>query len=212
MHSRLQGSTNAGGVAGSAYNGNGVAVFVNTFFEERVEQLFALAGRVETAFAAAGLDYRVVGGLATYLYVEEAEPDAGRLTKDIDILVRREDLDRITQAVEPYGLKYRHVAGVDMLVQAGEPSARRAVHMIFTGEKVRQEYPEPAPGMTAARTLKGIRLVPLADLVVMKLTSYRAKDEAHLKDLDEAGLITSEIESALSPTLRDRLAAMRSRA
>ncbi|HEV3330061.1 MAG TPA: hypothetical protein VG096_03705 [Bryobacteraceae bacterium] len=74
--------------------------FVNTFFEKRLEQLFDLAQRVEAAFAAAGLDYRVVGGLATYLYVEEAEPDAGRLTKDIDIAVRREDLPAISKAVQ----------------------------------------------------------------------------------------------------------------
>jgi hypothetical protein len=58
--------------------------FVNTFFEKRVEQLFDLARRVEEAFASAGLEYRVIGGLATYLYVEEVAPDAGRLTKDID--------------------------------------------------------------------------------------------------------------------------------
>jgi hypothetical protein len=57
-----------------------VTVLVNTFFEKRVEQLFDLADRVERAFAAAGLEYRVVGGLAAYLYVEEVEPDAGRLT------------------------------------------------------------------------------------------------------------------------------------
>ena len=68
-------------------------LLVNTFFEKRVEDLFALASRVEQAFDAAGLEYRVVGGLATYLYVEEREPDAGRLTKDIDIVVRREDLE-----------------------------------------------------------------------------------------------------------------------
>jgi hypothetical protein len=78
--------------------------FVNGFFEERFEDLFNLAQRVEAAFAAAGLEYRVVGGLATYLYVEEAEPDAGRLTKDIDIAVRREDLQAIAEAVKPVGL------------------------------------------------------------------------------------------------------------
>jgi hypothetical protein len=60
-----------------------VVLYVNTFFEKRVEQLFDLAGRVEAAFAAAELEYRVIGGLAVYLYVEEAEPDAGRLTRDI---------------------------------------------------------------------------------------------------------------------------------
>ena len=70
-------------------------VVVNRFFEERVEQIFDLAELVETIFSSAGIEYRVVGGLAVYLYVEEVEPDAGRLTKDIDIAVRREDLERI---------------------------------------------------------------------------------------------------------------------
>jgi len=76
-----------------------VSLFVNTFFEERLQDLFNLAERVKKAFDAAGIEYRVVGGLATYLYVEEAEPDAGRLTKDIDITVRRADLPRIAEAV-----------------------------------------------------------------------------------------------------------------
>jgi hypothetical protein len=184
-------------------------VYVNTFFEKRVEDLFNLAHRVEEAFASAGLDYRVVGGLATYLYVEEAEPDAGRLTKDIDIAVRRVDIEKISKAVEPFGLRYRHVAGVDMLVQAGEPSARRAVHMIFTGEKVRPGYPEPTPELGTGRTIHGIRLVPLVDLVRMKLTSFRLKDQTHIKDLDEAGLISSEIEASLTPALADRLRMVR---
>jgi hypothetical protein len=77
---------------------------------------------------------------------------------------------------------------------------------------VRPEYSEPAPDMAGSRTIKGIRLVPLADLVRMKLTSFRAKDEAHLKDLDETGLITLEIEADLPAALRERLAQMRARA
>jgi hypothetical protein len=188
-----------------------VDVFVNTFFEKRVKDLFDLANKVEQAFSAAGLDYRVIGGLATYLYVEEAEPDAGRLTKDIDIVVRREDLDAIAKAVEPFGLRYRHVAGVDMLVQDGQPSARRAVHMIFSGERVRPEYPEAVPELGTSRQLQGIRLIPLAGLVRMKLTSFRAKDEAHIIDMIEAGLITPEIEVGLSPELRERLDRARQR-
>lgn len=186
-------------------------VFVNTFFEKRVEQLFDLARRVEEAFSAAGVEYRVIGGLATYLYVEEAAPDAGRLTKDIDIAVRREDLDRIAQAVAPFGLEYRRAAGVNMLVQKEAPSARRAVHLIFTGEKVRPEYPEPAPEFGPGRKIRGVPVIALENLIRMKLTSYRAKDEAHLKDMDDAGLIKPELEARLSPILRERLAQMRAR-
>ena len=48
--------------------------FVNTFFETRVDRLFDLAKRIEQAFSSAGLEYRVVGGLATYLYVEGPSP------------------------------------------------------------------------------------------------------------------------------------------
>ena len=102
-----------------------------------MEQLFDLAALVERVFSSAGLEYRVIGDLAAYLYVEEVEPDAGRLTKDIDIAVRREDLERIAKAAEPFGLRHRHAGGVDMLVQADQPSARRAIHLVFTGERVR---------------------------------------------------------------------------
>jgi hypothetical protein len=186
-----------------------VTIYVNTFFEKRLERLLDMAGRVEAAFAAAGLEYRVVGGLAVYLYVEEVEPDAGRLTRDIDIAVRREDLGRIAQAVESFGLTYCQVRGNDMLVQSGAASARRAVHLIFTGERVKPDYPEAAPAIGACRKLQGVRLIPLADLVHMKLTSFRLKDQAHLKDLDEARLISPEIENGLSEILLARLAHVR---
>lgn len=176
-----------------------MAGFVNTFFEDRVDQLFDLAGLVEKIFSSARLDYRIVGGLATYLYVEEAGPDAGRLTRDIDI------------AAGSYGLSLRHVAGVDMLVLAEQPSARRVVHLVFAGEKVRPEYLAAVPALGPSKTIRGLQLIPLADLVRMKLTSFRAKDEAHLKDLDEAGLITPGIEADLIPALASRLAQTRAR-
>ena len=51
--------------------------------------------------------------------------------------------------------------------------------------------------------------MPLADLVRMKLTSFRLKDKTHIKDLDEAGVITTEIEAALSRVLQERLAQVR---
>ncbi len=177
-----------------------MAVFVNTLFEARVERLFDLAELVEKIFSSAGLDYRVVGGLAKCLYVEESDPESGRLTKDIDIAIRRQDLERIAKAAEPFGLQHRHVAGVDMLVQAAKPSAK-SVHV----------YPEAAPDLGTCRRIKGLRLIPLEDLVRMKRTGFRAKDEAHLKDLDQAGLITAEMEAGLAPALAERLAQVRAR-
>ncbi len=43
----------------------------------------------------------------------------------------------------------------------------------------------------------------------MKLTGFRLKDQVHLQDMDNAGLITTEIEARLPEVLRDRLAQVR---
>jgi hypothetical protein len=107
-------------------------------------------------------------------------------------------LPRIAEAVKPFGLEYRHTAGVDMLVQAGQPSARKAVLLVLAGGELGNLSTNP-----------GIAAHPLADLVRMKLTSFRLRDEVHLKDLDETGLITPEIEAGLPAALRARLAQVR---
>jgi hypothetical protein len=39
----------------------------------------------------------------------------------------------------------------------------------------------------------------------MKLTSFRFKDKAHIKDMQGVGLITPEIEASLPEQLRERL-------
>ena len=182
-----------------------------TAYDQHVGQLFEVLKRVTSALRAAGIEYRVVGGVAVFLHVSEKDPLAARMTRDIDMAVDRRDLDRIADAVRPYGFEYRHVAGVDMLVDAAKPSARSAVHLVMVREKVRPEYPEAVPDFSPpVETREGVLLAPVADLVRMKLTSYRLKDRVHIQDMDAAGLITAEVEGALPSELRQRLAEIRS--
>jgi hypothetical protein len=129
-------------------------------------------------------------------------------TKDVDIAVRRNDLEKIAEAAASFGLEHRHVAGVDMLVRPDQPSTRRAIHFVFAGETMRPDA-EPTPELGPYRQIRGLRIIPLVDLVRMKLTSFRLKDQTHLKDLDEAGPITPEIAKDLSPVLAERLAQVR---
>jgi hypothetical protein len=127
------------------------------------------------------------------------------------VAVDRRDLERIADAARPFGFEYRHVAGVDMLVDSVKPSARSAVHPVLVGEKVRPEYPEAVPDFSPpVETREGVLLAPVADLVRMKPTSYRLKDRVHIQDLDAAGLLTAEIEARLPNELRRRLAEIRS--
>jgi hypothetical protein len=185
-------------------------MMVNTFFENKVDQLFEVAARLAKALSQAGIEYRVVGGFAAYMHVNEVEPMAARLTRDIDVAIDRNDLDAIVEATRPFGFRYRHAAGVDMLVDADAPKAHSAIHLLFIREKVRKEYDEPVPAFSpAVRYENGISIIAVADLVKMKLTSFRLKDRVHIQDLDGAGLITPEIEAKLSPILKARLQEVR---
>ena len=181
-------------------------MLVNTVYESKVNQLRDIAVRLHGALQASGIRYQVIGGFAVFCHVDRIDPLAARLTRDVDVAIEREDLNRITEAAKTIGLSYRHVAGVDMLVDASAPEARSAVHLIFTKEKVRAEYLEPMPGLTEPTlTAGGFLIAPVADLVRMKLTSFRLKDKVHIQDMDSVGLITPHIEAQLSNTFRERL-------
>ena len=127
--------------------------------------------------------------------------------KHVDQLV--ELAGRFADALSQAGIEYRIVGGMDMLVDAQEPGARSAMHFIFVNEKVRQEYVEPVPDFSAAPMIDGLLIAPVADLVRMKLTSFRDKDRVHIRDMDSVGLITLDIETNISKPLRLRLAQIR---
>jgi hypothetical protein len=132
------------------------------------------------------------------------------LTKDVDLAVDRADLPRISAAVRSLGLEYRHVAGVDMLVDAKTPKARSGIRLLFAGEKVRSSDLAAVPGFSEpVVTSESILVISAADLVRMKLTSFRQRDKTHIIDMDSVGLITPEIEAALPEPLRDRLQQVR---
>jgi len=184
-------------------------VLTNTIFEGAVDQIIDVAARFTALLEKAGIPVSVVGGLATYLHVVQVDPPSARLTRDVDVAIDRARLEAIRAIVEPHGFIYRHAAGVDMFLLAENPNARSGVHLVFVGERVRPEYLEPVPGSAPVRAKEGILIAPVADLVHMKLTSFRLKDKVHIQDLDGVGLITPEIEAGLSEPLRQRLAEVR---
>jgi predicted DNA binding CopG/RHH family protein len=181
---------------------------VNTLFEERLFNLVGILHKITDRLTAENIPYEVIGGLAVLIHVEEANPELTSLTRDVDLMVSRSDLERIKLAAAKNGFRFRHAVGVDMLVYGDEESARNAVHLIFSGEKVRPNYPVPAPPIVPERKRihgKDVMVIPVADLVQMKLTSYRDKDRVHIRSLDAAGLLTHEAEKRLTPELLSRL-------
>jgi len=123
----------------------------------------------------------------------------------VDILLRRSDLDAATPPLASAGFIRRHVSGIDCFLDGPGSKVRDAVHIIFAGEKVRPEYPLPAPDVTESVPADQYRVLALPALVRMKLTSFRLKDKVHLLDLLDVGLIDAGWVPSLPPELGARL-------
>lgn len=161
--------------------------------------------RATAALEKAGIPYAVVGGNAVAAWVAKVDEAAVRNTQDVDILIRRSDLDAVKTALAPAGFVYRHVKSIDMFLDGPKAKARDAVHLLYSGEKVRAEDAVHAPTVDETDNTSGFRVVPLAALVRMKLTSFRRKDQVHLQDMLEIGLIDASWRQQLPPPLADRL-------
>jgi len=183
---------------------------INLMFEERLFNLVGILQKIADPLTTANIPYEVIGGLAVLIHVEAADPSQSVLTRDVHILIHRSDLDRVIAVAQSAGFQFRHAAGVDMFLYGGKPA--HAVHLVFTGEKVKPGQMVPNPALAPERkTIKGqeVWVIPIADLVRMKLSANRDKDRVHIRSLDAGGLITPEIERKLPEAMRARLQQVR---
>ena len=165
------------------------------------ERLLRAAGALEKA----GIAYAVAGGNAVALWVSRVDESAVRNTRDVDILIRRSDLDAAQSALSSVGFIYRHSKSVDLFLEGPEGKARDAVHIVFANEKVRPHEALPNPDVTDAVPTAEFRVLSLHALVRIKLTAFRDKDRTHLRDLIEVGLIDESWCERLPPELSERL-------
>ena len=161
--------------------------------------------RAVSALESAGVPYAVADGNAVAAWVSRVDEAAVRNTQDVDILLDRSDLDRAAVALAKAGFVRRHAAGMDLFLDGPAAKARDALHVVLAGEKVRPEYLEPAPRTSETEPLQRFRVLTLEALVRMKLTSFRLKDQVHLQDLRDVGLIDTSWYDRFSPELGARL-------
>jgi hypothetical protein len=166
---------------------------MNTLFEERLFELVGVLHRIVHVISEQRVPCELIGGLAVLVHVEEADPEHSMLTRDVDLMIDRADLERIKTAAAGGGFRFSYAGG--------ENSARNSVHLIF-----KEEMSDP-PLASEKKWIHGgeVTVIPVADLVRMKLSSYRLNDRVHVRSMDAAGLITPEVEAKLPLELSARL-------
>jgi hypothetical protein len=130
---------------------------------------------------------------------------AVRNTQDVDILLRRSDLEAARGAMEAAGFVHRHSAGMEVFLDGPAAKARDAVHLIFANEKVRPHEPAANPDVSESEAADQFRVLSLEPLVKIKLTAFRDKDKVHIRDLMDVGLVDETWLTRLPAELATRL-------
>lgn len=180
-------------------------------YEQGMASLIDDLERIVNVLKQTGILYEVIGGVAVNAHIMQHHRSRSFVTRDVDLLIRREDLDIVVEAGRAAGYEGRKIMGGYMLIRAGQ-EVGEAIHLVFSGERSKSTQPLPHPPVQPEmKSIFGllVPVAPLSDLVRMKLTSFRPKDVAHLEILDETGLITASVEEALPPELQGRLATAR---
>ena len=166
--------------------------------------------RAAAALAEARVPYAVVGGNAVAAWVSRADEAAVRNTRDVDLLLRRDDLAAATAALEKAGFQHRRVAShgragsMDVFLESAEGRVSDAVHIVFAEERTLPDQPEPNARIDDSEDAGDFRLISLEALVRMKLSAFRDKDRVHLRDLLSVGLIDASWVTRLPAALRPR--------
>ena len=147
-----------------------------------VEKVRARLDRAVAALDAAGIPYAVAGGNAVAAWVSRVDEAAVRNTQDVDILLRREDLERAKIALATVGFVFRHVKSIDMFLDGADAKARDAIHVVFAREKVQADSVAQAPDVLRenpgadVRTGAGIKNLIAADAIRPQLAQPTAVD------------------------------------
>src|ERR1700724_1950168 len=125
--------------------------------------------RATRALDDAGVPYAVAGGNAVAEWVARVDEDAVRNTRDVDLLIRRSDLDAARSALEATGFVYERVLEVDMFIDGPQGRPSSGIHILFAGEKVRPDHEFPAPDLDETERAAEFQVARLEALVRMKL-------------------------------------------
>ncbi len=161
--------------------------------------------RSTTALDAAGISYAVVGGNAVAEWVARMDEGAVRNTRDVDILIRREDFDAVRATLESVGFIHHNIVGVDAFIDGPSGRPSEGIHLLFAGEKVKPEDCVPAPTLEESERGIEFHVTDLNSLVRMKLIAWRLKDRVHLLDLIGVGQIDATWPARFPPPLNERL-------
>ncbi len=173
---------------------------------QAIESVNRLLKTTTTALDAATIDYAVIGGFAVAAWVATIDAGGVRATKNVDLLMKRQDWSRASDVLLDHDLVPVEIHGVHMFLDAKNPNPKTSVHVVMAGELVRPHEAHPAPDLDSRQLFdSGYYVIGLPELVEMKLQAHRRVDQLHIEDMLRTGVIRQALADRLPQDLRARL-------
>jgi hypothetical protein len=161
--------------------------------------------KVVAVLESAGIPYAIAGGNAVASWISRIDESLIRATRDVDVLLRREDFPAAKSALEVAGFSHHQSWGVDVFTDGTKTKLGEGVHIVYAAEKVEPSHPVISPDVVESVRSGAMNVVDLDGLVRMKLNAFRDKDRMHLRDLIDAGLVDETWPDRLPGELAVRL-------
>ncbi|MFN6053695.1 MAG: hypothetical protein ACK47R_22935 [Planctomycetia bacterium] len=108
--------------------------------------------RASSALEKSGVAYAMIDGNTVAAWVSRVDLEAVRNTKDVDLLISRNDFEKAKIALQEVGFVHQNLAGTDVFLDGPNGSVRSAIHIVYAGVKYylnilcqRQSYRNPNP-------------------------------------------------------------------
>ena len=155
--------------------------------------------RIAQRLSELNIDYAIAGGMCLYRHGFQ------RFTQDVDIIVTREALTRVHEALEGRG--YVKPFSASKNLRDAETGVR--IDFIISGQFPGEGKPGPVAfpvPMDVSKEIEGIRYVDLVPFIELKLASgqasHRAQDLHDVQQLIRVRSLPRELADELHPSLR----------
>lgn len=167
-----------------------------------VEKVRERLSSIVAVLESRSVDYALSGDLAVAAWVATVDPSAVRNTPQVELLIKRDDVDEVHQAMASLG--YLVLSAHDTLkcVDDSSGNKRTPVHFIFASESVAASDP---PSIKNRLRLASSWVLTVDAIVRMNLSRFRTLNRLRLRDLIDVGLIDSSWVPRLPAELATRL-------
>lgn len=167
------------------------APYRNSFIqsmEDAQQHIYNRLSKIADIFSDIKAEYAVIGGNAIIAWMRARKMDS-RTTRDVDLMLRKEDLPEIRDALEKQGYEFIKTGGMSLFFDTTEGVDRNVencIHLVFCGQKIKNStIPE-----LEYHEFGGMKVATIENLVKMKVAAMRPKDFEHLQNLIDAGYTT----------------------